>query len=1213
MKIASQNGGINATLIGLSFALMMAAFVSFSIAAESPRNLALDAQATASESFEGLTPEKAIDGNQASRWSNIPGHNEGIFFQLDWKEPVEAGEVVVYQFEPFASEWDLQVRDGNSSPWKTVRHFGKPGRKLPKDVICNFKAEKITALRIANISGGPSFNEVAVYSRPYADGLVTSMASDLRGHFLGVVSDASGAAPVEGASVTLSGKTKVGPWKTSATSDAKGMFTADMPLGLTGQIDIRTELKTPQFETGPFESQMNSAAFESYLTPREARQNVVKLDGRWKFSLNPPEGFWKTDFDDTHWSEIKVPAHWEMEGFHDDTEIGGYRLRFAAPTAQGRVKIAFDGVYSGAEVWVNGQLVALHEGGATPFEADITDAIQKGENLLALRVKEHSTISDKLDHMSKYVDFPLAGIFRPVYLFTTPEIHLVGLEITTTFDREYKNATLDVRGRVVNESSSAFHYVLLWNLSDPPPDAPLAPPLPVEIAPWQSAVEGFTTEIPMPKTWNAEEPNLYALTSTLESKKGILEKFSTRFGFRQTDVRGTEVLINGKPVKFRGTCHHDAHPLLGRAATAELTRQDMQLIKEANLNALRTSHYPPVPELLDYADELGIYVEDEASFCWAEDTSDLHNTPRMLQLEAELLARDRNHPAVAYWSLSNESNFGYGSLRCHEWVRSVDPSRPTSGGGYAVMELATLHNPISIPRMKNSERLDRPMLFDESLMIAQGIFEDVGEMWIDPGIRDYYIEPYPAIYDYFMKNKVTHGSFIWCWADDIFCVPGRGFEYGRDTTRCHFIEDCYRLPGRGIVGDAPWGVVDGWRRKKPEFWLLKKLHSPVKLKESVLPLSAEGETIRIPVENQYDFKNLSELNIQWTLGQQKGEIQANVPPRASGTLEIKPNQKAQDGDLLALEFKNKDGQLVDAYSIPLGKEPSHRYPGKKCTASPLTISKQDALASPVTTISGCDFQLAFAESNGLLMRGVGNKEALLLELPMLHVLSAASATQPLPDRLSWHLDRCEIKKDGENVLVSLKGSYKDFQGGYELTITPSGELSIASSFEYTGDEFFAREIGLRFSVPKDCDVLEWDRRAEWNVYPADHIGRPRGLARPFPKLTSEVPPTCPWSEDISPMGSNDFRSTKRHIYWAAIHYPDNRPGLAIESDGSQSVRANVETDRISVHVNDWYGGTKCYAYGEWHQIYGKGRQVHKGEKLESKLKLSICPRFSLEP
>jgi len=361
------------------FSLLSGVVLSWAAAAESPRNLAIEAQAGASESSADLTPEKAIDGNRETRWSGIPGHNAGVWFELEWKEPVEVGEVVVHQFDAFASEWDVQVRGEKTADWKTVRHCGKPGQKLPKIVVGNFSTLKITALRIANIVGGPSFNEILVYGRPYADGLATGLASDLRGHFLGIVSDASGAAPVEGAKVTLSGKHKGDAWDVSAVSDARGVFTADMPLAMSGAIEVRTELKTVGIDAGPFLSQVDSTAFEFALTPRQARKNVVNLGGKWKFRLDPPEGFWKSGFDDQDWSEIDVPAHWEMEGFHSDAEIGGYRLRFTAPTESGRVKLAFEGVYSGAEVWVNGQLAAIHEGGATPFEA-----VEDGDQVIAV-------------------------------------------------------------------------------------------------------------------------------------------------------------------------------------------------------------------------------------------------------------------------------------------------------------------------------------------------------------------------------------------------------------------------------------------------------------------------------------------------------------------------------------------------------------------------------------------------------------------------------------------------------------------------------------------------------------------------------------------------------------------------------------------------------------------------------------------------------------
>ena len=457
MKTKLHRIGVLVTWL-VSFFLCEALGLSSAIAAESPKNLAIDAKATASESQGDLTPEKAIDGKMDTRWSGIPGHNEGVWYQLEWKEPVEVGEVVIHQYDTFAMEWNVQVLDAKTAQWRTVQHFGRPGVKLPLVVTCRFAPCKVTGVRIADITNGPSFTEVEVFSRPFARGLAANLASDLQGHFIGIVSDAAGTSPVEGAEVTLSGKSPAGPWKSTAKSDAKGLFTADMPLRPVGPVAIRTALKTKQFEVAPSETQVGGEGFEFCLTPREARQNAVALNDGWRFKLDPPGGFWEADFDDADWAKIKVPAHWEMEGFRSNTGVGGYRLhfQFKASSEPGRVKLDFEGVYSGAEVWVNGQLVATHEGGATPFEADITDVVKPGDNVLALRVREHTTVSDKLDHMSLYADFPLAGIMRPVYLFTTPAVHIAGLQITTTFDKNYRNATMTVRGRVLNESPEAL-------------------------------------------------------------------------------------------------------------------------------------------------------------------------------------------------------------------------------------------------------------------------------------------------------------------------------------------------------------------------------------------------------------------------------------------------------------------------------------------------------------------------------------------------------------------------------------------------------------------------------------------------------------------------------------------------------------------------------------------------------------------------------------
>ena len=187
-----------------------------------PTNLALALKASASETLDDLTPEKAIDGKQDTRWSGIPGHNEGVWFQLDWKEPVEVGEVVVHQYDTFAMEWDVQVREENSSEWRTIRHFGKPGEKLPKVVTCNFSPLKIIALRIGNITNGPSFNEVAglrpALRRRRRDQRGFRSARPFSRHRLRPV----GRLAHRRRQVTLSGKSKGGPWQTSATERRQG-------------------------------------------------------------------------------------------------------------------------------------------------------------------------------------------------------------------------------------------------------------------------------------------------------------------------------------------------------------------------------------------------------------------------------------------------------------------------------------------------------------------------------------------------------------------------------------------------------------------------------------------------------------------------------------------------------------------------------------------------------------------------------------------------------------------------------------------------------------------------------------------------------------------------------------------------------------------------------------------------------------------------------
>jgi hypothetical protein len=1173
-----------------------------------PQNLALEARASAFEEYQGMRAGLATDGNMETRWSGIPGHNLGGWFELDWAHLVRVGEVVVFQYDRYVKEMDLQVWDSTNQVWVTLQHLGNPDRRLPKIVVCRFPSRLTTRVRLANITNGPSFSEVQVFEEAYSQPPAVNLASDADGHFIGMVSDAWGSEPLAGSEVTLAGRAKSGPWQATARSDDHGLFFVPMPLGLGGAITIRARTPQPD-EAAETQLQLDAATFQYGLTPASLRRTSSELKDDWRFAPDPPPDFWAPEFKDQRWSAIRVPAHFEMEGFRSLDGVGGYRKRFQAPPGEGRLKLRFEGVYSGAEVWVNGRRLAYHEGGALPFEVDITDAVQARDNLLAVRVTQHTVVSDQLDKMSEYADFPLAGIMRPVYLFRVPPIHIGALALSTAFDATYSDARLSAHVAVLNESSRPLARATVeFRLTDPEgKPVALGGQMPaLKAAAWQRAEADAVLTVTQPRHWEAEHPWCYQLETVLKADGRVLDQVVQRIGFRQTEVSGGQLLINGRAVKIRGTCHHDSHPLLGRAVTSDLERQDLELMKEANLNALRTSHYPPLPALLDVADVLGIYVEDEGSFCWvaAASADDLRLTPRIMQLNAELLARDRNHPSVFMWSVCNESDFGYALERSHEWMRQADPSRPHGGSwGRGSLEVLARHNPITIAGIAEQEKANKPVLWDECWCIFQGIFEDVAEMWLDPGIRDYYAEPLPAIYDRMMRAKRIAGTQIWAWSDDIFCVPNRGLEYGRGTTRSHFIENEYRLPDRGLTGDAPWGVVDGWRRQKPEFWITKKLHSPVKLKEGPIAMPAGG-TIRLAAENQYDFTDLSELRVEWQINAERGIAQASGMPHQMGQIEIRPSHAPAAGQALQLNIRDRHGRLVDAYRLPMGQAAEQLPALRSPTPEPLRIIHDNVLAGPGIRVVGRDFDLLFDQDSGGLRRGVAFGQALLLDLPRIHLLPAAEPLHSLPNPLSWRLQKLDVKPEGSNVRVRIQGTYEHLEGGYDLLITPEGALTVQSEFKYSGDKLLVREAGLVVSTPRDCDWLRWQRQAEWSVYPQDHIGRPLGEARAFAAHSDQLPPRWPWSLDNSPMGCNDFRSTKRHIRWASLSYPHG-PGIWAESDGAQHVRAEVQSDRIAFHINDWFGGTHV-GWGEWTSNYGEGKPIAPGDTIKSTVRLRLA-------
>jgi hypothetical protein len=606
----------------------------------------------------------------------------------------------------------------------------------------------------------------------------------------------------------------------------------------------------------------------------------------------------------------------------------------------------------------------------------------------------------------------------------------------------------------------------------------------------------------------------------------------------------------------------------------------------------------------DIADELGLYIEEEAPFCWVGQSHDLRWGALTRQLTAEMVERDMTHPSVAYWSAGNESDWGPTLDLGASEIRSHDPSRPVMGSWTDHLDFTIRHNPITVAGIHSLDGNNKPVLWDESLAPYQGIWNDGKALWRDPGIRDYYVVPLIDVMEAFWNSKVVQASFIWAWSDDMFLVPNRGSEQGRSYTEDHGVERIYDKPGHGLVGDAPWGVIDGWRRPKPEFWNIQNLYSPVALPERSVALPSSGP-VRIPIRNRYFFTNLSELTIQWRLGGQQGAATADVPPQSSGHIEISLPPGTQTGSDLELRFNNGD-RLVNAFTVQLGTPvvTASAPPSASSKNAALRVYKQELLSGITPRIEGDGFSLGVSGERGLLQYAVTKGDTVLYDQPQIHILPTRGSSPAFPEAITWSLDHpVDISSSGESVTITAQGHYPNLVGRYRTVLTSNGDVTVACDFEYTGPQIDAREVGFRFEVPLRLDRLSWVRKGELSWYPEGHIGALTGEVQPHSDRPAFVTPTWPYEQDDAPMGSNAYRSTKRNILTATVREPSGE-GWTIQSDGSQHLRAAIESDRIAVYVNDWYGGSPA-EIGEYVENYGRGKMLRTGDRIHSTVHLRL--------
>lgn len=913
------------------------------------------------------------------------------------------------------------------------------------------------------------------------------------------------------------------------------------------------------------------------LSPRpEAVAGVSRcetsLNGTWQFSHPGVSG-----------KPIQVPGEWEMQGFHlDSAAQGTYTRHFSIPDDwEGRrIKLRFDAVSSHCVVLVNGRPIASHEGSFVPFEMDITREARPGQNQLEVRVA-CQTVSDILASTSQYAGHPVGGILRKVTLFALPGINLGALTYVTRFDAAYQNATLEIPLEICNEAGKAGKVQVEFSLRDQG-DHPVALSRDEfslgTVGAGESKRQAMSLQVTAPEKWNPEHPYLYTLITNVKVDGALVETHRQKVGFRQVEIRGNQLFVNNHPVKLHGVCRHSIAPYTGRSVSPALCIEDAVLFREGNCNFIRTSHYPPEEEFLNACDSLGLFVESESSLCWIGHGAapiwkiwkfdDPRFLPFMMQANLEKMIADRSHPSVIIWSLGNESEWSPLWDKINQRVKRLDPSRPTifqdqAWGSYnnagSTTDIANYHYP-HFDGPAASDTMHRPLQFDEFAHLEN---YNRLEVLTDPYVRVAWGPSLERIYDSMYLHPGCLGGAIWAGIDDIF-----------------------HLPSHEMIGYGPWGPVDGWRRKKPEFYGMAQAFAPVKVKNADHPLLQDGHWV-VQLENRYDFLNLSALKIECVEGSSVRRLSADIAPHCTGTLRI-PLGKGGARDSIWVVFNDPRG--FESQCVLIGVNAPRRPTLLPAAPTEVTLSDQ----GDHYVIHAGKVSYAVNRKTGLLQRAEIGADRIPLSSPSLMIVplnrddgggpgvTNCNYQTNLPPLMykpygNWKAAQvtAATQPDG-TVRVSVQGSYSGATGTLTMNFQKDGTLKMHYDF-VLGDsaKINPRQWGLALTLPASFDRLTWNRKGHRSAYPKGDIARIAGsvLANPSNRensLTWEKP-SVPWALDANSLGTNDFRSTKANIYSASLTN-SRRIGVEVLSDGSQSARAWIDGDRVIFLTADFNTG-----------------------------------------
>jgi beta-galactosidase len=765
------------------------------------------------------------------------------------------------------------------------------------------------------------------------------------------------------------------------------------------------------------------------------------LNGTWKFhgSMRPadrPLEFYRPDYNDASWGTIPVPSSWQMHGFdipiytniiypwpqdasaaphvpYDYNPVGSYRLRFTVPpTWKGRqIYLHFDGVDSAFFAWVNGRKLGYSEDSRTPAEFNLTPYLKPGTNLLAVEVYRFGDGAFLEDQDM----WRMSGIFRDVYLWATDDVHVRDFETQTDLDGDYRDATLRIKTEMANAAAKASKVQVTAELTNAA-GAPIGKPATtaVEIGGKAEAAAELTIPVANPRKWSAEDPYLYKLILTVRSPSGtVLEVIPQNVGFRKVEIRGGRFLVNGKAILVKGVNRHEHDEETVKYVPIESMVRDIKLMKQFNVNAVRTSHYPNSPVWYELCDRYGLYVLDEANIECHHYGNDTHNRltndpewqTAYLDRVERMVERDKNHPSVVIWSMGNESGDGLNAAAAYQWTKKRDPSRPfhsegssRNGGSNSDINSFMYPSPDEV-KQKAAARPNMPLILCE---YTHAMGNSNG------GLKEYW--------DIFYSGTNAQGAFVWDWVDQgiRLQVPG---EYRANTAKqTFFAYGGWWEDKNGVRNDNDFnnnGLVAAGRVPHPGLYAIKYVYRYLHAS------AADLATGRIRVKNWFDFTNPKDMaDGTW-------EVKAGGRTIGSGALpalDIAPREEKEytltlpkiDPQPGVEYWLNISFKLKHATSwAPLGHEiawdqlllPASAPVAQFTPPKTAQLEIQDGAGD--ATISGKAFTLRFDKKDGVITSYQFNGVKLLERGPRPDFWRAPTNN----DRGAWKIFRQPAQKD----------------------------------------------------------------------------------------------------------------------------------------------------------------------------------------------------------